>query len=307
MPSDTRHFRAPGRVNIIGEHIDYIGGTVLPFACDREVRVAVTRADAGFAFTSEADAGFEHHVRGVVAALEEAGIDVHPCRGEITSTLPIGTGLSSSTAVEIAIALAVTRGVKPPPDVLQRAEQEATGVPCGVMDQTAILHGKAGHALLLDCSSGRFEHVPIPDAIRFVVIDTGTRRELTEGRYAERRAELEGGHPARRAHALSEQTRVAAAARALRDGDVASLGELVSASHASLRDDYEVSSEALDAAVERAVSHPGCTGARLVGAGFAGCVLAVVRPGASDEVVGLFETAFPVRAVDGASEFSPDL
>ena len=307
MPSDTaRTYRAPARVNIIGEHIDYAGGTVLPFACDLELRVTARPVDGEPVFRSaNAELRFDHHVRGVSAALEEAGIEVRRCAGEISSTIPPGSGLSSSTALEVALAMALSGGVKPPPDVLQRAEQLATGVPCGVMDQTAILHGRAGHALLLDCSTGVFEYVQIPDAVAFVVIDSGTRRELSDGRYAQRRRELEDGHPRRRAHVLTEQARVAAAAAALRAGDAASLGSLLSASHASLRDDYEVSSDALDATVAGAKAHPACFGARLVGAGFAGCVLAVADPDGADELAASFDAAWVVRAADGASEVRP--
>jgi galactokinase len=307
MPSRAAAtYRAPGRVNIIGEHIDYVGGTVLPFACDLELIVTATPTDGPSMFTSERDdLRFEHHVDGVARALEEAGLTVHPCRGDIRSTIPPGSGLSSSTALEVAIAMALTGGVKPPPDVLQRAEQIATGVPCGVMDQTAILFARAGHALLLDCSTGAFEHVLIPDTVAFVVIDSGTRRELSDGRYAERRRELEAGHPRRRAHVLTEQARVSAAAGALRAGDTASLGALVSASHASLRDDYDVSSSALDETVAAAESHPACFGARLVGAGFAGCVLAVADPAGAGDLAASFGSAWVVRAADGASKLSP--
>src|SRR5207247_398655 len=137
--------------------------------------------------------------------------------------------------------------------------------------QTAILEGRKDHALLLDCASRAFDHIPIPHGVAFVVIDTGTRRSLSDGRYAQRRAEVESGHPKRVRHAESEQARVYAAAQALGDPD--ELGAIISASHASLRDDFEVSSEELDEAVARAESLSGCTGARLVGAGFAGCVL----------------------------------
>ena len=312
MPSETpasrtHTYRAPARVNIIGEHIDYVGGTVLPFACDLELRITAEPTDGEITFESADGLDARGHVRGVVAALEEAGVDVRRRRGRITSTIPPGAGLSSSTALEVAIALALTDGLAPSPDVLVRAEQLATGVPCGVMDQTAILRSKAGHAILLDCSTGRFEYVAVPDHIAFVVIDTGTRRQLTDGRYAKRRAELEAGHPARRAHALTEQARVGAAAHALREGDIASLGALVSYSHASLRDDYEVSSEALDRAVETAQAHPACHGARLVGAGFAGCVFAVVDAEGADDLVARFDAAWAVRPVDGASEISSDL
>lgn len=312
MPSETRTFpetrtfRAPGRVNIIGEHIDYAGGTVLPFACDLELTVTVAPTDGGPSFTS-AHGGlrFHHHVEGVIRALDETATAWRPCTGEVRSTIPPGAGLSSSTALEVAIAMALTGGLKPPPAVLMRAEQIATGVPCGVMDQTAILRGRAGHALLLDCSSGRYEHVAIPDTVAFIVIDSGTRRELADGRYAQRRTELEDGHPRRRAHVLTEQARVSAAAVALRAGDAKALGSLLSASHASLRDDYEVSSEALDATVVRAEAHEACFGARLVGAGFAGCVLAAADPAGAADLAASFEAAWVVTAADGASEVGP--
>ncbi len=298
----VRRFRAPGRVNIIGEHIDYLGGTVLPFVCDLEVVVTAEPSEQIEFVSPEGDAS--RHVSGLLEAFSVAGIAVTPCRGEITSTIPIGAGLSSSTALVAALAMALSGGIKPAPSVLLHAEQIATGVPGGLMDQTAILECRAGHALLLDCATGAIEHVPLPDSIGFVVIDTGTRRRLSDGRYAERRTEVEAGHPKRMRHATSEQRRVYDAVDALRSGDAPSLGKLVSASHASLAADFEVSSPALDAAVHQADAHPSCHGARLVGAGFAGCVLAIVDPGAEAEVAGLFEHAFAVSSADGASEIT---
>lgn len=241
-------------------------------------------------------------------ALRAHGYDVQACRGEITSQIPVGAGLSSSAALEAGLALALTGGAKVTPTVLQEAGQLATGVPCGVMDQTAVLESRAGHAMLLDCATGTFEHVVIPDEIGFVVIDTGTRRDLADGRYAQRRAEVEAGEPRRVQHAESEQRRVYDAVDALRAGDVASLGALVSDSHASLRDDFEVSAPALDLAVTTARDHPACHGARLVGAGFAGCVLAVVEARSEDAVSRFVEqrlpgaSAFGIRAVEGAGE-----
>jgi galactokinase len=287
-------------VNIIGEHIDYLGGTVLPFSCDLELVVEATpRPDPVVKFSSP-DESPAAYVRGVVQALEEKGIETFGCEGTITSSIPVGAGLSSSAAVTAGIAMAVSNGAKLTPSLLQRAEILASGVRGGLMDQTSVLEGKAGHALLLDCATETFEYVTIPESIAFVVIDTGTRRELADGRYAKRKTEAESGHPKRRMHTDSEQRRVFDAVDALRAGDVASLGALVSASHTSLSDHFEVSSEALDAAARRAESHPRCHGARLVGAGFAGCVLAVVEKGAEREVAEMFERAYPVRAVDGA-------
>ncbi len=300
MPSRTRSWRAPGRVNIIGEHIDYLGGTVLPFACDLELVVEATpRPDSLVKFSSP-DASPDPYVRGVVQALEESGIESFGCEGTISSSIPVGAGLSSSAAVTAGIALAVSNGAKLTPSVLQRAEIIASGVRGGLMDQTSVLEGRAGHALLLDCATETFDYIAIPESVAFVVIDTGTRRELADGRYAQRKDEAESGHPKRRLHTDSEQRRVFDAVDALRAGDVASLGALVSASHASLSDNFEVSSEALDAAVRRAESHPRCHGARLVGAGFAGCVLAVVEKDGDVEVAEMFERAYSVRAVDGA-------
>jgi galactokinase len=317
----TRTWRAPGRVNIIGEHIDYLGGQVLPFACDLEVRLSCVPADGvvhlsagGFGdpaivtFDSPRPGGWHRHVWGVVKTLMDEGFELHGIRGEVTSNVPVGAGLSSSTALEVAVALAITDGAAIPPEVLQRAEQLATGIPCGVMDQTTILRARAGHALLLNCATGRSEHISIPGSIGFVVIDTGTRRELSDGRYAQRRAEVEGGHPRRLRHADGERRRVLEAVDALRAQDISALGALVTLSHESLRDDFEVSSPELDRAVGVAEAHPACTGARLVGGGFAGCALAVVEGGTEADVSRWVEErlagsrAMAVKAVDAAGE-----
>lgn len=298
MPSnELRTYRAPGRVNIIGEHIDYLGGTVLPFACDLELEVTTLPTDGPVEF---GPAGAQPFAEGVAAALLEAGHEVLRRRGEVSSTIPTGAGLSSSAALSAALALALTDGERPEPALLQRAEFLATGVPSGVMDQTAVVKGRAGQALLLDCATGAISYVPVPDEIAFVVIDTGTRRDLADGRYAQRRAEVEAGEERRMRHASTEQRRVYEAADALRACDVAALGALLYGTHVSLRDDFEVSSEALDHAVETAMSTDGCHGARLVGAGFAGCVLAVAEAGAESRLLDRFETAWRVRAVDGA-------
>jgi galactokinase len=304
MPSDLppdkriRRWRAPGRVNIIGEHIDYLGGTVLPFACDLELTITSLPTDGHVEFGPQ---GAQAFAEGVAAALLEAGIGVLSRRGEVSSEIPIGAGLSSSAALEAALALALTDGeVDLDPALLRRAEFLATGVSGGVMDQTAVVKGRAGHAMVLDCATGMIQHIPLPDQVGFVVIDTGTRRQLADGRYAERRAEVEAGHPDRMRHAESEQRRVYDAVDALRAGDAAALGKLVHASHESLRDDFEVSSDELDAAVEQAMAVEGCHGARLVGGGFAGCVLAVCESRAAPRVRDAFQTAWAVSAVDGA-------
>lgn len=287
-------------MNIIGEHIDYLGGTVLPFACNLDLRVAVRSTGARTDLGPDA-APF---VDGVLRALEESGVRSSPIEGEITSTIPVGAGLSSSSALAAALAFAMTDGRKPSPQLLLRAEEIATGVPGGLMDQTAILEGRAGHALLLDLASGSIDYVLLPDAIAFVVIDTGTRRKLADGRYAKRRAEVESGEPKRVRHAESEQHRVYEAVDAIRTASVERLGELIDGSHLSLRDDFEVSSDALDEAAEAARSVPGCVGARLVGAGFAGCVLAVAHADAAERLASSFERSWVVEADDGAGEVS---
>jgi galactokinase len=283
----------------------------LPFACDLELVLRV-RERLGPVVLSSKDGSPERFVDGVISAL---GAQVRGCEGTIHSTIPVGAGLSSSAALTAAVAFAVTGGRPPTIELLQRAEHIATGVPIGVMDQTAILRGRAGHAMLVDCATGELEYVAIPPSVAFVVIDTGTRRELADGRYAERRAEVEAGEPRRRRHAASEQERVLAAVDALRAGDPDTLGSLVSDSHASLRDDFEVSSNELDLAVEAAEAHPAGTGARLVGAGFAGCVLAVTTGGDAGDVATFAVDrlrdrlpgvrAWEVTAVDGAGEVVP--
>lgn len=344
-------WRAPGRVNLIGEHIDYLGGRVLPFACDREVLLAAVPHPGEVVLSSLEEpepavvpldeepelAGWTRYVGGVVSALREAGLGVRGVRGALSSSIPVGAGLSSSAALEAAVALAVTDARPVPPEVLREAEYRATGVPCGVMDQAAVLGGRAGHALLLDCRTGEVEALRLPESLGFVVVDTGTRRRLTDGRYAERQREVvrafeaaqrrtgaerlddlrpsgadEVEEPGRRRlrHAITEQGRVDEAVRALRAGDLEALGALLDASHASLRDDFEVSSEPLDDAVDAVRSIDGCLGARLVGAGFAGCVVAAVRAEATEGVAAeasrLIEgrlpgvRSFPVQAVDGA-------
>jgi galactokinase len=245
--------------------------------------------------------GWARHIWGVARAVRGAS----GVRGHVTSTIPPGAGLSSSTALEVTVALALGGGVRPAPETLQRAEQEATGVPCGVMDQAALLRSRAGHALLLDCASGESTDVAIPAPVGFVVVDSGTRRRLADGRYAQRRAEVERGDARRRRHAETEQRRVFEAVEALRDADVRRLGRILLASHESLRDDYEVSSPALDAAVNVAVEC-GASGARLVGAGFAGCVVAVVDAEREAEIVDAISgrglRAWAVRASDAAGE-----
>jgi galactokinase len=280
---------APGRVNLIGDHTDYAGGLVLPMAVHLGTTIEGERGGGAISLTSDdADDRWGPFVDAVAVEVgEHDGFT-----GRVTSTLPIGAGLSSSASLEVAIALALgaTGDVAA---LCQRAEQRATGVPCGRMDQLASVHGVDGHALLIDCSTYEITPVPVPDDVEIVVVHSGEARTLATSAYAQRRAELEAGDPRRVRHVDTENRRVRAFADALRAGDIASAGAAMTESHASLRDDYEVSTDALDALVERLLATPGVHGARLTGAGFGGCVVAL-----SD--VGCLHEGWIVRPSGGA-------
>jgi galactokinase len=284
---------APGRVNLIGDHTDYAGGLVLPMAVHLGTTIEGDRGGGAISLTS--DDADDRWARFVDAVAVEVGAH-DGFTGRVTSTLPIGAGLSSSASLEVAIALALgaTGDVAA---LCQRAEQRATGVPCGRMDQLASVHGVDGHALLIDCSTYEITPVPIPDDVEVVVVHSGEARTLAASAYAQRRAELEAGEPRRVRHVETENERVRAFADALRAGDVVAAGAAMTASHASLRDDYEVSTDALDGLVERLLATSGVHGARLTGAGFGGCVVAlsdvgslhegwIVRPSAGARVSG---------------------
>lgn len=295
---------------------------MLPFACDPEIVLATTPlADEVIVSSLEEPdevrlpltggeppaGGWGRFVFGVIEALREEGREPRGFRGVLTSTIPTGAGLSSSAALEAVLALGLLDGMAPSHRVLQRAEYLAVGVPCGVMDQIAVLHGVVGHALAIDCAAETWRPVRLPP-LGYVVIDTGTRRALADGRYGQRRAELESGMPARMRHVATEKERVARFIQAAEVGNVEEMGRLLNESHASLRDDFEVSSPELDRAAEVARAQEGCFGARLVGAGFAGCVLALVRGRSTAAFARSMQEvlpgsrAFPVVAVEGASE-----
>ena len=271
----------------------------------------------GNAYLTFAVYHYIRHVAGVVWALRpREGFD-----GEVATTLPLGAGLSSSTALEVAVALAV--GYDGEGDArlelasaLQRAEQAATGVPCGLMDQLVIIGGVAGHALLIDCASLETAPVPIPDEVDVVIAHSGQRRELGLSAYAERRAQCEAAEAAvgplrtasraeveaiadplqrRRArHVVSENERVRDFAAALSSGDPETAGALMDESHRSLAEDFDCSTPALDELVARLRGTPGVLGARLTGAGWGGCVVALARAGATVD-------GRRVRAVGAAS------
>jgi galactokinase len=268
------HGRAPGRVNLIGEHVDYLGGVVLPAAVDRHTRVSGRGAR---------DWTIESNVGGGLKYLRAIGIelDAPPQAVVVESDVPPGSGLSSSAALLVAIAAGLRPKLGGVEAALacQRAEQRATGVHVGVMDQFASALGRRGHALLLDCSTLEYQTVPFPDELVIAVIDSGEHRNLAETPYNERRREAEARDPKRMRHVDSEIARVHAFVDALKEHRFERLGVLLKESHQSLRDDFEVSTPNVDALVERAWGVEGCLGARIMGAGFGGSILALIERG----------------------------
>jgi galactokinase len=266
---------APGRVNLIGEHTDYNGGLALAFAIGQGVTVTAEPAPAW-----AVPAGAEDYVCGVAVGLGHAD----PARLLVESDLPIGEGLGSSAALCVAAALALGGREEPPLDlarICQRAENDFAGAQTGLLDQLTSLLGRPGEGVLLDFGgepSWRHVALDLGDA-RLAVIPSGAGRELACSGYNERRAECERRHPARMRHVESENERVRAAAAALEGGDVAALGPLLDASHASLRDDFEVSVPEVERTVGDAKG-AGALGARIMGGGFGGSVLALFEPDA---------------------------
>ena len=326
---------APGRVNLIGEHLDYNEGHVLPVAIDRNVMVAFAPRQDGrvrlYSLDFEQESSFDledtgkdpeapwsDYVRGVAWALREAGHRLSGLDAALQGDVPVGAGLSSSAALEVAAlgAFEAASGLRLERRDLallgQRAENAFVGVACGIMDQMAAALSRAGHALLIDCRSLEYEAVPLPLAdLRLVVADSGVRRALLDSQYNLRRQECQQAaellaaaipdRPVsalrdirpedlarhgdrlppdllkRARHVVEEERRVLLSVEALRTGDVEAFGQMLDASHRSLRDDYEVSSPELDLLVELAWAQPGVLGSRLTGAGFGGCTVSLVR------------------------------
>jgi galactokinase len=324
----ARTFRAPGRVNLIGEHTDYNDGFVMPVAIELAASVeASPRSDARLVIYSEnysegrefdlddpeprAQGLWTDYVLGVAVTLKRAGHRIAGANLRIRSDVPIGAGLSSSAAVEVAAALALLREapIQYSADwtelakLCQRAENEFVGVRCGIMDQFIACHARAGHALMLDCRSLEYRQAPLPPSVKLVIANTMVRHSLASGEYNRRRAECDEGaavldRPLREAtlaelesarpglsdavyrrcrHVIAENARVVAAAAALEREDLETFGERMYESHRSLRDDYEVSCAELDALVEIAARQPGVYGSRMTGGGFGGCTVSLVR------------------------------
>ncbi len=321
---------APGRVNLIGEHTDYTGGYAVPMAVHLGTTVTFEVGGPDIRFTSVDEAepaivpldvadpsqlrpDWARYVAAVVAEVRPGAGGA----GTVSTSLPIGAGLSSSAALEVAVALAL--GFEGSPLelalVCQRAEQRASGVPCGVMDQLASAAGVAGHALLLDCATNEAIPVPLPGGVEAVAVHSGQQRTLVGSAYADRRASCEQAAamvgPLRDAtssdlgaiedpvvrrlahHVVTENARALAFVEALRTGDVGTAGALMDESHRSLRDDFEVSTPVLDELVARLGRVPGVLGARLTGAGFGGCAVVLCEEGAVAE-------GWRLEAVDGA-------
>lgn len=274
------HGRAPGRVNLIGEHVDYLGGVVLPAAVDRFTDVTGQPADK-WSVRSDIGGGLDY-VRCIGVELGASPQSIN-----VTSDVPPGSGLSSSAAllVSVAAGLASNMDGKAAALACQRAEQKATGVHVGVMDQFASALGRRGHALLLDCATLDYRTVPFPHEIVIAVIDSGEHRSLAHTPYNQRRSEAEAGMPKRKRHVDSEIARVHAFVDALESGRFDRLGGLLNESHVSLRDDFEVSTPTVDGLVEKAWSQPGCLGARIMGAGFGGSIIALLERGKEDTFV----------------------
>jgi galactokinase len=337
---------APARVNLVGEHTDYNDGFVLPLAIDRRVTVAAARRaddllrllslDKGEERLRLADVrpgavhGWAAYAAGPLWALARDGVEVGGLDLVLGSDVPIGSGLSSSAAVECAVLLAARDLYGGPDDlarlasIARRAENDVVGVPCGIMDQMAALACTAAHVLLLDCRSLEADQVPFAPAdagLALLVVDTRVSHALADGGYAERRAaceraarvlgvralrdatqaDLDAAHdrlgegPYRRArHVVGENARVLAVVELLRRGRPDTIGDALNASHASLRDDYQVSAPELDTAVEAALG-AGALGARMTGAGFGGCALALVPAGAVADVGKAVRAGFAER------------
>ncbi|MBU3692078.1 MAG: galactokinase [Candidatus Nanopelagicaceae bacterium] len=333
--------QAPGRVNLIGEHIDYSQGFVLPFAIDAVTRSAIRKRDDGqirivsaqhpeamirssiSELREKGGTGWSRYILGVLWALEiENGLDIY-----VDGRVPLGAGLSSSAALECSVATAINhlfelgKSLTQLAQLTQRAENQYVGVPCGIMDQSVSLMAKGGYALLLDCRDLSTQHIPVDFAgagLRLLIVDTRADHALIDGGYAERRASCESAAAKlgvvsmrdldmqhlesqkdkltavefqRARHAVSEIARVLNAVERLRTKQFVEFGELLNQSHISLRDDYKVSCPELDLVVDTANAN-GALGARMVGGGFGGSAIALIKDEDAGKISLAIEKAF---------------
>jgi len=312
---------APGRCTVVGEHVDYAGGVVVCMAVGLHVSVEMLEAPA-----DDAPAG--PLAPATLQALRERGIAVPPVALRITATLPAGAGLSSSAALCGAVAVAALRlcgaalRAADLAALMLHAERDIAGVPCGPLDQRAVVHAPAAGALLLDCGDDSLAPVPWPEGYVLAACHIGDTHDVGGAGYRARRQQaddalralgaaswrdvdiadiptLDGVLQRRARHIVGETQRALDCAAALRASDASSVGALMSASHASLRDDYEVSTPALDAAVAAARSSHGCLGARLCGAGFGGTAIALVEEGRAEGCLDAMRAAVPGRSRGG--------
>ena len=340
--------RAPGRVNLIGEHTDYNDGFVLPIAierqvaiawgprADRQVRLASAQLDqeAAIDLSSSVVPGepkWANYCKGVAAGLAARGLALRGAELWIESTVPLGGGLSSSAALEVATALALMEAAGQPGAVrghelallCQKAEHTFAGAPCGIMDQSISILGRAGRALLLDCRSGQTRHIPFDDPnMVLLVADTQVKHAISDGGYAARRRSCESAAAKlgvkalrdaddklvaanahkfadkeleRARHVTTEIARTVEAARDLEAGDYHRFGKLMYASHDSMRDDYEISCAELDEIVEQARRCPGVYGARMTGGGFGGCAIVLAEAAHATEITEAIQKGFAAK------------
>lgn len=351
---------APGRVNLIGEHTDYNEGFVLPIAIDRRIQVAASRRADGriVAFAEEfseeraIDASsqpgasgsrrWQDYVAGVALALVADQGRFQGANLLIAGNVPVGAGLASSAALELAVARAMCALSDIPwkpvemARLAQRAENQYVGVNCGIMDQVASSTGRRGHAMLLDCRTLERSDVELPPDVSIVVMDTGVRRTLSASEYNLRRSaceeaveriralapdvrslrdvtpvllqsaasSMEAATHRRARHVVDENRRPAALVRALEARDFATAGRLMNDSHASLRDLYDVSSVHLNLICDAARAHAACYGARMTGAGFGGCAIALVRADGIQDFMHRAQAQYEARTYKKSSFFA---
>lgn len=355
-------FASPARINVIGEHIDYNGGLVFPAAIDRYLYLAIRKRtdgkiiyndlrftgamhfDVSDAFAYRKEDGYANYLNGILTILADRGFALDTGFDALFfSTIPAGGGVSSSAALEVGFAYAISELYGFAVDrvelakIGQESEHRFMNVQCGIMDQFSVAMGKKGHAIALDCATLEYRYVPLELAdARIVVMNTNKKRELADSKYNERRGECREGLAAIRKkrdvanlcdlsvsdfeslsdligspvlrrrvrHCVTENARVGAAVAALEAGDLAALGSLLGESHASLRDDYEVTGPELDALFEEAIAVPGCLGARMTGAGFGGCAIAIVRKDAVKAFINSVGERYRARCGIEASFFA---